>query len=226
MVNCTTPANYFHALRRQMHRDFRKPLIVFTPKSLLRHKKCASTLADLGEGSSFHRVLWDDAQTQNGNTAIRLKPDNEICRVVMSAGKVYYDLLDEREKRGRNDVYLLRLEQFYPWPMRSVMAELARFPNAELVWCQEEPMNMGAWTYAQPNIDRVLDYLKAANAKARYAQTNSTQELSQMAKEVRNFINNAKNYLEKAFDKARKMVPEMSDAEKGGKGKSSKEGNV
>src|SRR5262249_39770164 len=135
VVNCSTPANYFHALRRQIHRGFRKPLVVFTPKSLLRHKKCVSALEDMSAGTSFHRGWWDDAQVANGLTAVRLKPDHEIRRVVMCAGKVYYDLLDEREKRGLDDVYILRLEQFYPWPMKSIVAELNRFPHAELVWC-------------------------------------------------------------------------------------------
>jgi 2-oxoglutarate dehydrogenase E1 component len=167
VVNCTTPANYFHALRRQLHRDFRKPLIVFTPKSLLRHKKCVSTLEEMGEGSSFHRVLWDDAQIQNG--AATLRPDAEIRRVVMCAGKVYYDLLDEREARGRDDVYLLRLEQFYPWPMKSVMAELQRFPDAELVWCQEEPKNMGGWTFVDPWLELTLEKLEVKAKRARYA---------------------------------------------------------
>ncbi len=169
VVNCTTPANYFHALRRQMHRDFRKPLIVFTPKSLLRHKKAVSTLAEFGPGSSFHRVLWDDAQLGNGHTSTKLKPDHEIRRVVLSAGKVYYDLLDEREKRGLDDVYLLRLEQFYPWPMKSIMHELARFPNAELVWCQEEPKNMGGWTFADPWLELTLEKVHGKAKRARYA---------------------------------------------------------
>src|ERR687889_306410 len=117
VANCSTPANYFHILRRQIHRPFRKPLILMTPKSLLRHKKAVSSVAHMAEGSAFHRVLWDDAQEQNDKTTIRLKPDEEIRRVVMCSGKVYYDLLDEREKRGIDDVYLLRLGQFYPWPM-------------------------------------------------------------------------------------------------------------
>jgi 2-oxoglutarate dehydrogenase E1 component len=169
VINCTTPANYFHALRRQMHRDFRKPLIVFTPKSLLRHKKCQSALAEMGPGTSFHRVLWDDAQLHNGNTTIALKPDAEIRRVVMCAGKVYYDLLDEREKRGLNDIYLLRLEQFYPWPMKSVMAELARFRNADLIWCQEEPKNMGGWTFVDPWLELTLEKLDVKAKRARYA---------------------------------------------------------
>jgi 2-oxoglutarate dehydrogenase E1 component len=164
VVNCTTPANYFHVLRRQLHRDFRKPLIVFTPKSLLRHKKCVSRLDDMGDGTSFHRVLWDDAELNNGNTTIKLKGDAEIRRVIICSGKVYYDLLEEREKRGLDDVYILRLEQLYPWPMKSMMHELARFPSAELVWCQEEPKNMGGYTFAEPWIEETLEKTSAPSA--------------------------------------------------------------
>jgi len=170
IVNCSTPANYFHALRRQIHRTFRKPLVVFTPKSLLRHKKCVSALEEMSAGTSFHRVLWDDAQFGNGLTSVKLKPDSEIRRVVMCSGKVYYDLLDEREKRGRDDVYILRLEQLYPWPMKSVTTELARFPKAELVWCQEEPKNMGGWTFVDPWLELTLGMMHDVSAKrARYA---------------------------------------------------------
>jgi 2-oxoglutarate dehydrogenase E1 component len=168
VINCTTPANYFHALRRQMHREFRKPLIAFTPKSLLRHKKCVSALADMAEGTSFHRVLWDDAQLGNG-AALRLKPDAQIRRVILCSGKVYFDLLDEREKRGIDDIYILRLEQFYPWPMKSVSTELARFPEAELVWCQEEPKNMGGWAFVEPWLELTLDRLAVKAKAARYA---------------------------------------------------------
>jgi 2-oxoglutarate dehydrogenase E1 component len=169
VINCTTPANYFHALRRQMHRDFRKPLIVFTPKSLLRHKKAVSTLDDMAEGTSFHRVLWDDAQLGNGNTTLKLKGDSEIRRVVLCSGKVYFDLLDEREKRGLSDIYLMRLEQLYPWPMKSISEELARFPNAELVWCQEEPKNMGGWWFVEPWLKLTLERLRVKEKAARYA---------------------------------------------------------
>ncbi len=193
VVNCTTPANYFHALRRQMHRDFRKPLIVFTPKSLLRHKKCVSTIAEMGEGTTFHRVLWDDAQLKSGATSINLKPDADIRRVVISAGKVYYDLLDEREKRGRDDIYLLRLEQFYPWPMKSLMTELSRFPNAELVWCQEEPKNMGGWSFADPWIELTLGKLDIKAKRARYAGRPATAstaagQMSKHLKELETFL--------------------------------------
>ncbi|MBC7770076.1 MAG: 2-oxoglutarate dehydrogenase E1 component [Phycisphaerales bacterium] len=187
VVNCTTPANYFHALRRQMHRDFRKPLVVFTPKSLLRHKKAVSTLAEMADGSSFHRVLWDDAQLDNGATAVQLKSDAEIRRVVMCSGKVYYDLLDEREKRGLSDVYLLRLEQFYPWPMKSVMHELTRFPNADLVWCQEEPKNMGGWTFVDPWLELTLDKLNVKAKRARYAgrPASASTAAGQMSKHLK-----------------------------------------
>ncbi|HXV00367.1 MAG TPA: 2-oxoglutarate dehydrogenase E1 component [Caulobacteraceae bacterium] len=167
VANCSTPANYFHILRRQMLREFRKPLILMTPKSLLRHKKAVSTLADMAEGSSFHRVLRDDAQWSR-NTTVKLAPDERIRRVILCSGKVYYDLLDEREARGADDVYLLRLEQFYPWPMKSLTTELARFSTAELVWCQEEPKNMGGWTFVDPWLELTLAKMKIAAKRARY----------------------------------------------------------
>jgi 2-oxoglutarate dehydrogenase E1 component len=174
VANCTTPANYFHILRRQLHRPFRKPLILMTPKSLLRHKKAVSSLADLAEGSSFHRVLHDDAQTRPDVAGIKIKADKDIRRVILCSGKVYYDLLDAREKKaqagekGADDVYILRLEQFYPWPIQSLRKELARFPKAEVVWCQEEPKNMGGWTFVDPWLELTLDKLDVASKRARY----------------------------------------------------------
>jgi 2-oxoglutarate dehydrogenase E1 component len=168
VANCTTPANYFHILRRQIHRKFRKPLILMTPKSLLRHKRVVSNLADFATGSSFHRVLWDDAQS-NPAAVVKLKPDSEIKRVVISSGKVYYDLYEAREARGLDDVYLLRLEQLYPFPARALIQELGRFPNAEIVWCQEEPKNMGAWTFVEPNLEWVLSHLGGKIKRAVYA---------------------------------------------------------
>jgi len=168
VANCTTPANYFHILRRQLHRPFRKPLILMTPKSLLRHKKAVSKLADFAEGSTFHRVLHDDAQSNPEKTAVRLKPDAEIKRVVMCSGKVYYDLLDAREKAGRDDIYLMRLEQFYPWPMQSLRKELGRFSNAELIWCQEEPKNMGGWSFVDPWLELTLERSDNVSKRARY----------------------------------------------------------
>ncbi len=158
VANCTTPANYFHILRRQLRRKFRKPLILMTPKSLLRHKRVVSSLDELTSGSSFHRVLWDDAQIKAGEK-ITLRPDAEIRRVVLCSGKLYYDLYEGREASGTDDVYLMRVEQLYPFPARALMTELARFPNAEIVWAQEEPRNMGAWTFVEPLIEWVLDHI-------------------------------------------------------------------
>jgi 2-oxoglutarate dehydrogenase E1 component len=168
VANCSTPANYFHILRRQIHRPFRKPLILMTPKSLLRHKKAVSSLKDMAEGSSFHRLLHDDGQTHPDRAGLTVKPDAEIKRVVLCSGKVYYDLLDAREKAGRDDIYLLRLEQFYPWPMQSMRKELSRFPNAELIWCQEEPKNMGGWTFVDPWIELTLERSSTKMKRARY----------------------------------------------------------
>ncbi|KAB7742200.1 2-oxoglutarate dehydrogenase E1 component [Parvibaculum sedimenti] len=167
VANCTTPMNYFHILRRQMHRKFRKPLIIMTPKSLLRHKRVVSKLEEFGPDSTFHRVLWDDAQLLK-NEKIKLVSDDKIKRVVMCTGKVYYDLYEEREKRDINDVYLMRVEQLYPFPAKSLMTELARFPQAEIVWCQEEPKNMGAWTFMEPNIEWVLGQVGARYRRPRY----------------------------------------------------------
>ncbi|MEO0914379.1 MAG: 2-oxoglutarate dehydrogenase E1 component, partial [Pseudomonadota bacterium] len=167
VANCTTPANYFHILRRQLHRSFRKPLVMMTPKSLLRHKLAVSKMCELATGSSFHRVLWDDAQL--GNSDLKLKADKSIKRVVICSGKVYYDLLEARDEQGLNDVYLLRLEQFYPFPAQSLVAELKRFPKAEIVWCQEEPKNQGAWTFVEPNIEWVLTRIKSKWHRPAYA---------------------------------------------------------
>jgi 2-oxoglutarate dehydrogenase E1 component len=166
VANCTTPANYFHILRRQIHRSFRKPLVLMTPKSLLRHKLAVSTAADFTTGSSFHRVLWDDAQ--QGNSDTKLTADEKIKRVVMCSGKVYYDLLEERDARGIDDIYLMRVEQFYPFPAMSLVNELSRFKNADVVWCQEEPKNQGAWTFMEPNIEWVLQRIDAKHTRPTY----------------------------------------------------------
>ncbi|MCI5045241.1 MAG: 2-oxoglutarate dehydrogenase E1 component [Aquisalinus sp.] len=167
VANCTTPANYFHILRRQIKRNFRKPLVLMTPKSLLRHKKAVSTLEEMSDGSSFHRVLWDDAEYRPGST-VKLCKDKDIKRVVLCSGKVYYDLLEEREKRGIDNIYLMRVEQFYPFPAHSLIAELKRFKNADMVWCQEEPKNMGAWTFMDPNLEWTLEQIGAKHTRARY----------------------------------------------------------
>jgi 2-oxoglutarate dehydrogenase E1 component len=168
VANCTTPANYFHILRRQLKRDFRKPLILMTPKSLLRHKRAVSTLDEMASGSTFHRLLWDDAQLRAGER-IKLAADDDIRRVILCAGKVYYDLYEEREKRGIDDIYLLRIEQLYPFPTKALVQELSRFKHAEIVWCQEEPRNMGAWFFVDTFIVWVLNQIDAKHRRARYA---------------------------------------------------------
>jgi 2-oxoglutarate dehydrogenase E1 component len=167
VANCTTPSNYFHILRRQVKRDFRKPLIMMTPKSLLRHKRAVSTLSEMSGETSFHRLLWDDAEVLK-NEPIKLVKDNKIRRVVMCSGKVYFDLYEEREKRGIDDIYLLRLEQLYPFPAKALINELGRFRNAEMVWCQEEPKNMGAWSFIDPYLEWVLAHIDAKYQRVRY----------------------------------------------------------
>jgi 2-oxoglutarate dehydrogenase E1 component len=196
VANCTTPANYFHILRRQVRRPFRKPLILMTPKSLLRHKKAVSSLADLAEGSSFHRVLHDDAERRPEVAGVKLVADDRIKRVVLCSGKVYYDLLDEREKRGITDIYLMRLEQFYPWPMKSLMTELGRFPKADLTWCQEEPKNMGGWTFVDAWLELTLERMDVKAKRARYAGRPASAStaaglMSRHLKELETLLNEA-----------------------------------
>ena len=166
VANCTTPANYFHILRRQLHRTYRKPLVLMTPKSLLRHKSAISSKAEFIEGSSFHRVLWDDAQ--KGTSKIKLVSDSKIKQVVLCSGKVYYDLLEKRDKLNLKNTYILRIEQIYPVPIQALTKELARFKNAALVWCQEEPKNQGAWSFMEPNIEQILNNLSIKAKRAKY----------------------------------------------------------
>jgi len=172
VVNVTTPANYFHVLRRQVKRNFRKPLIVMSPKSLLRHKRCVSTLDDMANDATFHRILEDGAEVHRRDGEMELVADRDIRRVVMCSGKVYYDLFEHREdlaKDGKGqDVYLLRLEQFYPYPGDALEKALTRFKGAEMVWCQEEPMNMGAWSFINPLLEDSLIDMKATHTRPRY----------------------------------------------------------
>jgi 2-oxoglutarate dehydrogenase E1 component len=165
---CTTPANYFHILRRQLKREIRKPLILMTPKSLLRHKRAVSRLDEMVTGTSFHRLLWDDAQLHPSDET-RLVADDKIRRVVLCTGKVYYDLFEERAKRGIDDIYLLRVEQLYPFPTKALIQELSRFKQAEMVWCQEEPRNMGAWFFVDVFLEWVLNQIGAVCRRPRYA---------------------------------------------------------
>jgi 2-oxoglutarate dehydrogenase E1 component len=195
VANCTTPANYFHILRRQLHRDIRKPLILMTPKSLLRHKRAVSRLAELDSDTTFHRLLWDDAQFLSGEK-IKLVADDKIRRVVLCAGKVYYDLYEEREKRGIDDVYILRVEQLYPVPLKALVQELGRFKNAEFAWCQEEPRNMGAYTFMEPYLEWVFEQIGAKNKKPIYAgraasAATATGQMSQHLKQLKALLDEA-----------------------------------
>lgn len=172
VANCTTPANYFHILRRQLHRTYRKPLILMTPKSLLRHPMAISRAEDFTDGSTFHRVLWDDAQ--KGNSTLKLKADDKIKRVVLCSGKVYYDLLAERDAQAMDDTYLLRVEQLYPVPTISLNQELSRFPKADFVWCQEEPKNQGAWSFIEPDMEAILTKVRGKPTRMSYAGRNAS----------------------------------------------------
>jgi 2-oxoglutarate dehydrogenase E1 component len=168
VVNCTTPANYFHVLRRQMHRDFRKPLIIMTPKSLLRHKKCVSTLEDFTKKNSFHRILEDQAYISESNL-IKLKPDKKIEKVILCSGKIYFDLVEAREKTQNDKVVFVRLEQLYPFPAKSLANELKRYKkSASFFWCQEEPQNMGAWNTVRNYIERTLEIIQSKSDKVKY----------------------------------------------------------
>ncbi len=161
VCNCTTPANYFHALRRQVRREFRKPLVLMTPKSLLRHKGCVSRLDDMAEGTTFHRVLWDAGE---------VLPDDRIKKLVLCSGKVYFDLHEEREKRGQKDVYILRVEQLFPFPKQALIDEIGRFKHVdEIVWCQEEPRNMGSWSFIFEPLEQVLIELGTKAKRPVYA---------------------------------------------------------
>ena len=167
IVNCTTPSNYFHVLRRQMHREFRKPLIIMTPKSLLRHKRCISNISEFTSKSSFHRVLEDDAYFEE-NKLISLEKDKKIKKVVMCSGKIYYDLIEAREKSKKNDVVFIRLEQLYPFPAKTLANVLKRYKKAKFVWCQEEPKNMGAWNAMRNYIDRTLEMINFKDINVKY----------------------------------------------------------
>ena len=187
VLNCSTPANYFHALRRQLKRDFRKPLIIMTPKSLLRNKMCVSKLSDMAEQTAFRRVIKDPD--------INLK-DKNIKKVVICSGKVFYNLYEEREKRKLENVKILRLEQIYPFPHRTLKEEHSKTPDAEVVWCQEEPKNMGSWFFVDRKIEDVLmsykgKFLRPIYAGREEAASPATGSLSRHNKEQADLVNQA-----------------------------------
>ena len=186
VVNCTTPANYFHVLRRQLKRDFRKPLIIMTPKSLLRHKSCVSSLDDLMGSSTFHRVIEEHDQK------IAKKAD----RIVICSGKVYYDLLAARDDAGIDNISIIRLEQIYPFPHRTLQRVLSERPDAEIVWCQEEPRNMGSWDFVDHRIEAVMRDVGGKHQRPIYAgrpeaASPATGSMSRHLKEQNKLISDA-----------------------------------
>ena len=193
VANCTTPANYFHILRRQLLRDFRKPLIMFTPKSLLRNKQCTSRMKDFTD-DVFHRVLLDDGETKHKEKF--LVEDDKIKKVILCSGKVYYDLLSERDSNKKLDIYIIRLEQLYPFPAKALTPIISRFKNADFIWCQEEPKNMGPWNTMERYIDWCLTKAKCEKNKVKYvgrspAASTATGLMSKHQKQQKMLIDSA-----------------------------------
>jgi len=193
VANCTTPANYFHILRRQLLRDFRKPLIMFTPKSLLRHKQCTSKIEDFTD-DTFHRVLLDDGETKDREQS--LNEDDKIKKVILCSGKIYYDLTLERDNSKKLDIYIIRLEQLYPFPAKALTPIISRFKNADFVWCQEEPKNMGPWNTMERYINWCLTKARCQKNKIKYvgrspAASTATGLMSKHQKQQKMLIDSA-----------------------------------
>ena len=187
VVNCSTPANYFHVLRRQLCRDFRKPLIIMTPKSLLRNKLCVSNLDDMLEEKSFHRVMDDKNKSIN---------DKDVKRLVICSGKVFYDLFEAREKNKLFNIKILRLEQIYPFPIKSLQEFISKTPQAEIIWCQEEPENMGSWSFIDRRLEKVLidcncKYKRPVYVGRPEAASPATGTMSRHLKEQKLLVNQA-----------------------------------
>ncbi len=159
IVNCTSPANYFHVLRRQLHRNFRKPLIIFTPKSTLRHKSNVSNIEDYINGSTFHRILTDK---------LPVKEKRKNKRLIICSGKIYFELADHIAKNKIKNLSIIRLEQIYPFPYENFRDELKHYTDAEIIWVQEEPKNMGAWGFVKGRLESVMQEAKVKQEKIFY----------------------------------------------------------
>ncbi|MDC2992638.1 2-oxoglutarate dehydrogenase E1 component [Pelagibacteraceae bacterium] len=159
IVNCTSPANYFHVLRRQLHRNFRKPLIIFTPKSTLRHKSNVSNIEDYINGSTFHRILTDK---------LSVKEKRKNIRLIICSGKIYFELADHIAKNKIKNLSIIRLEQIYPFPYENFRDELKHYTDAEIIWAQEEPKNMGAWGFVKGRLESVMQEAKVKQEKIFY----------------------------------------------------------
>ncbi len=157
IINCTTPANYFHVLRRQMLRKFRKPLIIFTPKSLLRNKEAVSKIEDMAETTKFNKIIIDGD-----------KKNKKVTKVVFCSGKIFYDIKEKMNKEQANSMLIIRLEQLYPFPSEILEEAIKNFNHASFIWCQEEPKNMGAWPFLQPLLIELLYNAKVENQMIKY----------------------------------------------------------
>jgi len=186
VANCSTPANYFHILRRQIAVPFRKPLVIMTPKSLLRHPECKSSFDDMGPGSSFQRLISDKSVASENPAAVK--------KVIFCTGKVYYDLAKARKEAGlENEIAISTVEQICPFPFDLVMEECSKYSNAELMWVQEEHKNQGGWTYVQPRFQTALGgYSRRINYCGReVAPSPATGSKPQYNKELKSFMAHA-----------------------------------
>jgi len=191
VMNITTPANYFHALRRQLHREFRKPLVLAQTKALLRHKLAVSSVEDFLPGTRFHRVYPEQHPEQ-------LRPADEVKKVVMCTGKIYYELLEKRQDKSIDDVALVRLEQISPFPFDHVAKAAKDYPNAELVWAQEEPKNMGAWYFVMERIETATRVLNGEEKRAKYVGRKTMASPAEGYGDVHHYQQN--KILEKALE--------------------------
>jgi 2-oxoglutarate dehydrogenase E1 component len=174
IVNCTTPANFYHVLRRQLKREYRKPLLVFTPKSLLRHPKCVSSLSDLAD-RKFEGIIDDTI------------PSKSVDKLVLCSGKIYYELLDRREKEKSVNIALIRIEQLFPLDKQGIKELIKKYKAKEIVWVQEEPQNMGAWTFIMSELRTVnIDVIarEASAATATGSSKTSTAEQNELINKV------------------------------------------
>lgn len=152
VVNCSTAANYFHLLRRQMRRTFRKPLIVASPKKLLKAKEAHSNIEDFNEGLRFRKIIND--------TNSHLVAPQNVKKVIFCSGQVHIDIEHAREKSGRNDIAIIRVEQLCPFPFKEIMPEIEKYKNAEVMWVQEEPYNQGPFSFVKPRFENILKHFK------------------------------------------------------------------
>jgi len=200
VVYCTTPANVFHVLRRQIHREFRKPLILFFSKSLLRHPLARSPLEDFSGESHFHRVLPDTAHEKDD---FKIKPREEIKRLILCTGQVWAALHRERVNQKIDDVAITRIEQFHPFPWVSVKENIESYPNLEsIVWAQEEHLNAGGWSFVQPRLQVILKESKYAGMEVNYAGRGPSARYSLVNRSLTSSVATGNKYQHKIEEEA------------------------